>query len=77
MLTYAIGDIHGCLRQLRDLLGDIDRHAAGGVHRLVFLGDLIDRGPDSAGVIRRCAVFKMSVRQARWSACRATTKTCC
>jgi serine/threonine protein phosphatase 1 len=44
----AIGDIHGCHRQLRGLL---DRLRPIDSDQLVFLGDYIDRGPDSAGVI--------------------------
>lgn len=51
-LTYAIGDIHGCCALLDALLARIEAHAASRPHRLVFLGDYIDRGPDSAGVIR-------------------------
>lgn len=53
--VYAIGDVHGCLRELAAL---IDAIAADGATRdaarthIVMLGDLIDRGPDSAGVIR-------------------------
>jgi serine/threonine protein phosphatase 1 len=53
MLTYSVGDIHGCLDLLVDLLGRIEADAAGRARRLVFLGDYIDRGPDSAGVIAR------------------------
>jgi len=50
---YAIGDVHGCLPQLRALEAEIIRDAAGieGEKWLVTLGDHIDRGPDSAGVI--------------------------
>ena len=51
---YAIGDIHGCLEQLTALLGLI----AGDVREnptpapvIVTLGDYIDRGPDSPGVL--------------------------
>ena len=51
MLTFAIGDIHGCRDLLVALLGRIDREAAGRDHRIVCLGDYIDRGPDSAGVL--------------------------
>ncbi|MCJ2127490.1 metallophosphoesterase family protein [Methylobacterium sp. E-045] len=51
-LTYAIGDLHGCADALERLLMEIARHGAGRDHRLVFLGDYIDRGPDSAGVLR-------------------------
>jgi serine/threonine protein phosphatase 1 len=50
-LTYAIGDIHGCHDLLLTLLQGIEGHAAGQPYRLVFLGDYIDRGPDSAGVL--------------------------
>jgi serine/threonine protein phosphatase 1 len=52
MLTYAIGDIHGCADLLDALLARIEAHAAGEPYRLVFLGDYIDRGPDSARVLQ-------------------------
>ncbi|MDP4004264.1 metallophosphoesterase family protein [Methylobacterium sp. NEAU K] len=51
-LTYAIGDVHGCAVQLDALLERIAAHAGDRAHRLVFLGDYIDRGPDSAAVLR-------------------------
>lgn len=51
-LTYAIGDIHGCSDLLERLLARIEAHASGKAYTFVFLGDYIDRGPDSAGVIR-------------------------
>lgn len=51
MLTYAIGDIHGCADQLDRLLGKIEEHRAGRARKLVFLGDYIDRGRDSAKVV--------------------------
>lgn len=48
-MIYAIGDIHGCLGHLQDLLElvnpDLDKH------QLVFVGDYVDRGPHSAGVV--------------------------
>jgi serine/threonine protein phosphatase 1 len=51
---YAIGDVHGCLAQLRQLHGaiadDLRRRPAVSA-ALVHLGDYIDFGPDSAGVI--------------------------
>ncbi|MET1755175.1 metallophosphoesterase family protein [Novosphingobium sp. RD2P27] len=52
---YAVGDIHGCYGQLQDLLGRIETHvqalpSARATH-IILLGDLIDRGPDSAKVI--------------------------
>ena len=51
MLTFAIGDTHGCSDLLTDLLRRIADRAAGEPHAIVALGDYIDRGPDSAGVI--------------------------
>jgi serine/threonine protein phosphatase 1 len=55
MRVYAVGDIHGCARQLDDLMAVIlaDNQASGLDTRLVFLGDYLDRGPDSKGVIAR------------------------
>ena len=51
-ITYAIGDIHGSLHKLESLVAGCRQHAAGQPMTLVFLGDYIDRGPDSAGVVR-------------------------
>jgi len=48
---YAIGDVHGCADQLRELVGLCEEDAGAGRSKLVFLGDYIDRGPDSRGVI--------------------------
>src|SRR3954471_1902245 len=50
-LTNAIGDIHGRLDLLTTVLAQIEQHRAGRDRTIVFLGDYIDRGPDSAGVI--------------------------
>lgn len=52
--VYAVGDIHGCLRQLKQVFRRIDQDAiTPGAHKNieVYLGDYVDRGPDSAGVI--------------------------
>lgn len=51
-LTYAIGDIHGRADLLDRLLERIAVHAGHRPRKLVFLGDYIDRGPDSAAVLR-------------------------
>ncbi len=52
---YAVGDIHGradLLAELVELIkADASSHAAV-ENRLVFLGDYVDRGPDSHGVIK-------------------------
>lgn len=53
---YAIGDIHGCRDELERLLAMIDADDARrrpAETTLIFLGDLVDRGPDSAGVVER------------------------
>lgn len=52
--VYAVGDIHGRLDPLRDLRAQIaqDAHAAQAHDNVVvYLGDYIDRGPDSRGVL--------------------------
>ncbi|MBL1103774.1 polynucleotide kinase-phosphatase [Streptomyces sp. 5-8] len=50
-----IGDIHGCSAELESLLSELGY--TDGVHpqgrTAVFVGDLVDRGPDSPGVLRR------------------------
>lgn len=52
-----IGDVHGCLAELQELLAKLGwvqepelHHPEG--RKLVFVGDLVDRGPDSVGVLR-------------------------
>ena len=50
-LTYAIGDIHGRMDLFELALTRISEHAAKRPHRVILLGDLVDRGPDSAGVV--------------------------
>jgi len=52
-LVYAIGDVHGCLAELRQLerLIEADATEAVGEKWIVLLGDYIDRGPQSAQVI--------------------------
>jgi len=48
MRSYVIGDIHGCLDELRCLIENLP--VASG-DRLIFLGDYVDRGPNSKGVL--------------------------
>lgn len=51
--VFAIGDVHGCAAELAVLLEAIHGLArdATGKRRLVYLGDMINRGPDSVGVL--------------------------
>lgn len=58
--AYAIGDVHGRLDLLEELLGEIERDRSERPTPktlLVFLGDLIDRGPHSAQVIERLRTY--------------------
>ncbi len=50
-ITFAIGDIHGCERALLELLRLCTDYASGRDHRFVFIGDYVDRGPDSRAAI--------------------------
>lgn len=61
---YAIGDIHGRLDLLDRLLAMIDEddeRRGPARTELIFLGDLVDRGPDSVGVVERL----MALRETR------------
>ena len=51
--TYVIPDLHGRCDLLEEGLARIAEHAAGVPGTIVALGDYVDKGPDSAGVIAR------------------------
>ena len=51
MGLYLIGDVQGCDRALQHLLDQIDFSPSR--DKLVLLGDLVNRGPDSLAVLRR------------------------
>jgi serine/threonine protein phosphatase 1 len=58
---FAVGDIHGRLDLLNSLLDRIEAELAAtreSEKYVVFLGDLIDRGPDSAGVVERLRTYQ-------------------
>src|SRR5712691_7586513 len=48
---YAVGDIHGSLGKLQHLVARCEEDAGGRPMTFVFLGDYIDRGPQSRGVV--------------------------
>ncbi len=56
MKTFVVGDVHGRCAQMRNLLDMLPRDED--VDTLVFLGDLIDRGPDGPG----CVDFVMQLQ---------------
>ena len=58
MRTYAIGDIHGCLDKLERLVERCLADAGREPPTFVFLGDAIDRGPDSRGTVQYLMEFQ-------------------
>jgi serine/threonine protein phosphatase 1 len=60
--AYAVGDIHGRLDLLNEILELIEADIASRPERrnfIIFLGDLIDRGPESAGVVERLRTYSL------------------
>jgi serine/threonine protein phosphatase 1 len=57
MVVYAVGDIHGrddlLLRLHQSITADIDGRMSGRRAQVIYLGDYIDRGPDSKAVLDR------------------------
>jgi diadenosine tetraphosphatase ApaH/serine/threonine PP2A family protein phosphatase len=53
---FIIGDPHGCINELQDLVYNTQ---ANGPEQIIIVGDLVDRGPDSAGVVRFCRENKL------------------
>ncbi len=49
MRTLIVGDVHGCRAELEELLEKADYQTSD---RLVLAGDLVNKGPDSKGVVR-------------------------
>ena len=46
---FVVGDVHGCLEMLKRLIDKIEWNSSN--DRLIFIGDYIDRGQDSKGVV--------------------------
>jgi len=51
-----IGDVHGCLDELATLVSMLEHSS---IDSIWHLGDLVDRGPDSGGVVRFCMEKKI------------------
>ena len=67
--VYAVGDIHGRLDLLDTLLDAIaaDNQGRGPADTLIiFLGDLVDRGPDSRGVVERLIAYSKGPTASRF-----------
>ena len=58
--TLVIGDVHGCVRELEELL---DACQATSSDQVVLVGDLVAKGPDSCGVLK--LVRKLGARAVR------------
>ncbi|HET9598695.1 MAG TPA: metallophosphoesterase [Anaeromyxobacteraceae bacterium] len=70
--TIVVGDVHGCLEELDELIRVVELRP--GFDRLVFVGDLLDRGPDPLGCLRRarelhaeCVVGNHEDKHLRWA----------
>ena len=59
MNTYVIGDLQGCAHEAQVLLNRI-ADDAGGEARIVFVGDLVNRGPESLQALRRVAALSLA-----------------
>lgn len=59
MRTIIVGDIHGCLREFELLLEKVQFQV--GVDRLILVGDLINKGPHSLGVLQKAYDLRAQV----------------
>lgn len=63
--VYAIGDVHGCIKELRQMIEHIDSDQAlfpSEQAKLIFLGDYVDRGPANRDVIEYLIELQSSER---------------
>jgi len=58
---FAVGDIHGCLAPLETLLDHLVEQKLSQDDYVVFIGDYIDRGPDSKGCVDALLSFQLSI----------------
>jgi len=70
-IVVAVGDVHGCIEELKELLKTIQYNKSQ--MRLVFLGDLVDRGPDPVACVRKvreldveCIMGNHEEKHLRW-----------
>jgi hypothetical protein len=70
-IVVAVGDVHGCIEELKELLKTIQYNKSQ--MRLVFLGDLMDRGPDPVACVRKvreldveCIMGNHEEKHLRW-----------
>lgn len=55
--TIFVGDVHGCIEEFNELIKKLNYNPHE--DRLILLGDLIDRGPESAAVVKRAREMKL------------------
>jgi serine/threonine protein phosphatase 1 len=58
MKRYVVGDIHGCYDELGLLLDKIDEHAPDANYKIIFVGDYVDRGPNSKEVVEQVMLMQ-------------------
>lgn len=70
-ITVVVGDVHGCIEELNELLKTIQYDPSR--MRLIFLGDLLDRGPEPVACVRRvrelgaeCIMGNHEEKHLRW-----------
>lgn len=51
VITFAIGDVHGCSQKLQSLIAACDVVSAGKQARFILVGDYVDRGPNPKSVL--------------------------
>lgn len=62
----VIGDVHGQVQLLRQIIGELARTPDISRRWIVFVGDLVDRGPDSAGVIKLFFELREQHKRVTW-----------
>ena len=69
--VICVGDIHGCLEEFDELLRTLQYNKER--EQLILLGDLMDRGPDPVGCVRRareldlaCIMGNHEEKHLRW-----------